>query len=227
MSVAKRTSTHGVARRRSQPTSPVRELPGRDARAGPPPAQDRQPASYRRSPLRARPGRPRPATLQPLPIPPAAPSPAPPTAALDVVSCTARSSVAAADAAAVRGATWPVRGRAGPQGAGAAGGAAAGQSQPAITGGGDAGHRPGAAGGGGGMPERGPAGTGREPRAVGDPGTVHRPARRTASERPIGHVGPLPGEHTWSGRHHGRWCARATLCVRLPSVWTPVAAGGS
>ena len=24
-----------------------------------------------------------------------------------------------------------------------------------------------------------------------------------------------------------RWCARATLCVRLPSAWTPVAAGGS
>jgi hypothetical protein len=68
--------------------SPVRELPGRDAAAGPSPAQDRRPTS-RRSPLRAVPdGTVRP--LQPLPIPsagaslapPAAPSPAPPVAPL-------------------------------------------------------------------------------------------------------------------------------------------------
>ena len=35
--------------------SPVRELPGRATRAGPPPAQERQPASYRPTPLRAAP----------------------------------------------------------------------------------------------------------------------------------------------------------------------------
>jgi hypothetical protein len=63
--------------------SPVRELPGRVTRAGPPPAQERQPASHRRAPLRAVPDTTL-RRLQPLPSPstgaPTAPLTAPPTA---------------------------------------------------------------------------------------------------------------------------------------------------
>jgi hypothetical protein len=68
------------------PPSPVRGLPGRVAGAGPSPAQDHQPATYRRPPLRAVPdGTVR--RLQPLPSPsadtptaPAAPPGTPPAA---------------------------------------------------------------------------------------------------------------------------------------------------
>ncbi len=196
-------------------TSPVRGLPGRVAEAGPPAAAQDQPATYRR---------PRCGSFRMAP---------PAGASCFLVHPQARpSSVSVggpargADAAAAGGA-WAVRGRAGPQGAGAAGGAATGQGQAAVAGGGDAGHRPGAAGGGGGMPECGAAGTGRESRAVGDPGTVHRPARRAAPERPVGHLGPLPGGQHRVWRTPWRWYARATLSARSPSVWTPAAAGGS
>ena len=58
--------------------SPVRELPGRVTRAGQP-AQERQPASHRRAPLRAVPDTTL-RRLQPLPSPSAGAPTAPPTA---------------------------------------------------------------------------------------------------------------------------------------------------
>ena len=60
--------------------SPVRELPGRATRAGPPPAQARQPTSYRPTPLRAVPDTTTLRRLRPLPGPSAGAPPAPPVA---------------------------------------------------------------------------------------------------------------------------------------------------
>lgn len=90
-----------------------------------------------------------------------------------------------------------------PAGAGSASGAAAGQSQPAVPGGRDTGDRTGAARGGGRMPEREPAGAGRQPRALGGAGALHRPARWPASQWPLGHLHLLPGGPARPGGHGG------------------------
>ena len=75
------------------------------------------------------------------------------------------------------------------------------------------------------MPEREPAGAGRQPRAVGGAGTLHRPTGWPASQWPFGHVRALPGGHpVW--RMH-RAVVRKELSGRWRSAWTQAAGGGS